>query len=118
MNREDNYISRATFFCMELSTHGHKFGTFPPPLQHETLSPQHVSLARNSTRQEMFFLADACRITTGPHKRHNIHDTLPNRQAKRSAEQNPEYSASKCGVLMENVDESIKFSSNFFQGTM
>lgn len=42
---------------------------------------QGTSHAESHTRQEMFSLADACRITAGPHNRHNIRDTIPNERA-------------------------------------
>lgn len=42
---------------------------------------QGTSHAESHTRQEMFSLADACRITAGAHKCHNIRDTILNKRA-------------------------------------
>lgn len=48
--------------------------------------PRGTSLAESHTRQEMFSLADACRITAEAHNRHNFRDTVPNKQANTSVE--------------------------------
>lgn len=68
-----------------------------------SVRPQGTSLAESHTRQEMFSLADACRITAGAHNRHNIRDTVPNKRANRSVEQRARGPALCTALREENV---------------
>lgn len=71
-------------WCQRAGFHNN-FQIVFPLLRHEAFI-QFTSHAESYTRQEMFSLADVCRITAGAHNLHNTSDTIPNKQANTSVD--------------------------------